>query len=101
MAKYDSERNVVWIQITEEFNERTGHNWNIKKVKMRWKNYKAALKKSNNNAINANNANNAFDIEDNAFEEKSSEVVAEDDFVIQTHQNISANITGESFKMNY
>ena len=92
MAKYDSERNAVWIQITEEFNERTGHNWNIKKVKMRWKNYKAALKKSNNNAI--------VTVEDNVFEEKSSEAVAEDDFVIQTHQNISANETGESFQIN-
>ena len=92
MAKYDSERNAVWIQITEEFNERTGHNWNIKKVKMRWKNYKAALKKSNNNAI--------VTVEDNVFEEKSSQAVAEDDFVIQTHQNISANETGESFQIN-
>ena len=46
-------RQAVWIKITEEFNKTTGYDWDEKRLKIRWKNYSQALKKSNHeeNAI--------------------------------------------------
>ena len=43
-------RNAIWIQITKEFNQINGYNWNIKKLQKRWRNYNTFLK--NNSSIN-------------------------------------------------
>ena len=47
LAKFSPQRNVVWVQITEEFNSITGYNWYHKKLSERWKNYRRLLKNSN------------------------------------------------------
>ena len=44
MEKFDPKRNIVWTQITNEFNSVTGNNWNLKKLSNKWKNYGKALR---------------------------------------------------------
>ena len=44
MGKYSPQRNIIWIQITQEFNRITGYDWDRKKLRERWKNYGQALK---------------------------------------------------------
>ena len=47
MGKYSPQRNIIWIQITQEFNRITGYDWDRKKLRERWKNYGQSLKNLN------------------------------------------------------
>ena len=40
LGKFDSRRNVIWKEITEEFNHVTGQERSVQQMRDRWKNYR-------------------------------------------------------------
>ena len=74
-------RNSLWIEILEEFNRINNCNWELRKLKNRWKNFKL-------NEINFDDVDEkgTITLEDNSSGEMAPKPVAVDDFVIQAHQ---------------
>ena len=91
-------KNSLWIQVTQKFNRITGHDWDKKRLKTRWKNYRLHNKETFTKGkmpINNENDKKLSDIPDNP-----SENIEEDsnncEGFFENRQTNSSEITNET-----
>ena len=83
--KSQTQRILIWKQITEEFNIKTGNDWNVSRLKNRWKNYKDGKLKG---ALKNVKSEDFIKIDTEKNIGKTSE--ASDNSIIQNDKNVSS-----------